>query len=278
MTAPNATPQQATVAIAVESSAVARSGTAAWMRGRRVVRQRPGDPQADGREQARRDEERGETAQPDELLAERRRERVRGEGRDAEEAEGGRPAPLGRELRRQRRGRVEAGREGEPLQRAQREDRRPDAVDEEEGARRGRHAGDPAEQEDAPPEAVEERAHGEHTHQAREAARPHHEPDRPLRAPERAHVQRQEEERGEGQEEAEVRRGHTREAGRAGGGRHGPIGAPQLAAASRALYRPRMATERRRELRRRRKRRRERLKERRHQRAKERRRQPRAKT
>src|SRR6059058_2789425 len=32
MTAPNATPQQATVAIAVESSAVARSGPAAWMR------------------------------------------------------------------------------------------------------------------------------------------------------------------------------------------------------------------------------------------------------
>src|SRR5438876_996256 len=32
MTAPNATPQQATVAIAVESSAVARSGTAAWVR------------------------------------------------------------------------------------------------------------------------------------------------------------------------------------------------------------------------------------------------------
>jgi hypothetical protein len=58
----------------------------------------------------------------------------------------------------------------------------------------------------------------------------------------------------------------------------GPIGASRLAAASRALYRPRMATERRRELRRRRKRRRERLKERRHQQAKERRRQPRAKT
>src|SRR5439155_678921 len=32
MTAPNATPQQATVAIAVESSAVARSGPAAWVR------------------------------------------------------------------------------------------------------------------------------------------------------------------------------------------------------------------------------------------------------
>src|SRR5947207_2957120 len=32
MTAPNATPQQATVAIAVESSAVARSGSATWMR------------------------------------------------------------------------------------------------------------------------------------------------------------------------------------------------------------------------------------------------------
>src|SRR3989449_559837 len=131
--------------------------------GRCVVRQRPGDRQADGREHARGDEERGEAAQPDELLAERRRERVRGESRDAEEAEGGRPAPLGRELRRERRGRVEAGREGEPLQRAQREDRRPDAVDEEEGARRGRHGGDPAERSEAPPEAVEERAHGEHT-------------------------------------------------------------------------------------------------------------------
>src|SRR5207248_1519249 len=77
--------------------------------GRRVVRQRPGDRQAEGREHARRDEERGEAAQPDELLAERRRERVRSEGRDAEEAEGSRPAPLGRELRRQRGGRVEAG-------------------------------------------------------------------------------------------------------------------------------------------------------------------------
>src|SRR5205823_14625533 len=154
----------------------------------------------------------------------------------------------------------------------------PKAVDQEEGARRCRHGGETTEQEDAPPEAVEELAHGEHAHQAGEAARPHHEPDRPLRAPERAHVQGQEEERREGQEEAEVRRGHAREAGRAGGGRHGPIGAPRLAAASRALYRPRMATERRRELRRRRKRRRERLKQRRREQAKERRRQPRAKT
>src|SRR5436309_1930806 len=58
----------------------------------------------------------------------------------------------------------------------------------------------------------------------------------------------------------------------------GAMGATRLAATRRALYRPRMATERRRELRRRRKRRRERLKQRRREQQKERRRSPRAKT
>src|SRR5439155_17080881 len=61
-------------------------------------------------------------------------------------------------------------------------------------------------------DAVEQHGDHEDGDEARDPAGPHHEPDRPLRAAQLADVERQEEERGEGQEEAEVRRRDAQEA------------------------------------------------------------------
>src|SRR5581483_2121548 len=105
-------------------------------------------------------------------------------------------------------------------------------------------------EEDAPPEAIEEGADREDAHQAGEPRRPHDEPDRPLRAAERANVERQEEKRREREEEEEVRHGHAHEPGghprdgsgprlREGAGRHATRGLP---APGGALYRAPMAT------------------------------------
>jgi hypothetical protein len=120
-------------------------------------------------------------------------------------------APGRCELDRERRRRIEARREGEPLHGAQHEEPRADTVDEQERGGGEPHDTEAAQEEEPPPEAVEQLADDEHRREAGEAGHAHDEADRALAAPEGADVERQEEERGEGQEEEEVRGGHPRE-------------------------------------------------------------------
>src|SRR5207253_1128215 len=83
----------------------------------------------------------------------------------------------------------------------QHEQRRADAIDDHERRRGEGHRREPSEQEAATAEAVEEPADRDGADQRRDAGRAHHDADRALRTAERAHVQRQEEERRERQEE-----------------------------------------------------------------------------
>jgi MFS family permease len=176
-------------------------------RGRRPARvgQRPGDREPEQREGCGDREQRLEPGQVDDLLADRRCDGVCRQGRDSEQAEGRGHAVGRRELDGQGRGGVEACGEGEPLERAQQEQRRPDAVDPDEAGGGKRHEGKAADQEHPPADPIQQRADQEDAHQAGQPGHAHHETDGSLGATQGADVKRQEEERREGEEEEEVR-------------------------------------------------------------------------
>ena len=144
---------------------------------------------------------------PRDDLAERRRDGMRGERRDAEEAERLAAALDRRQLDGERRRRHERRGEAHALHDAQQEQQRPHARHGDVGERGERHGERARGDEAAPPDAVEQRAEERQDAEPREAGRPHDVADRPLGDAELLQMQRQEEERGEVEEEDEVRGG-----------------------------------------------------------------------
>ena len=137
----------------------------------------------------------------------RRPDRVGEQRRHAEDAERLRPALRDCQLRRHGRCGGERRGEAHPLNDAQREERRADRVHGEKAECRRAHR-DRAGNEEAPaPEAVDADADERKREDRSHARCSHHQPDGRLRAAERLHVQRQQEERREVQEEDEVRDG-----------------------------------------------------------------------